>query len=201
MEAGDPVPDPSSFQINSKQGPRAGAQGQDKQGPRSGFQINFEQGPRAEAQGQDKQDPRPGYGQVNLSMGVSPQKGGDAMSKEFDPRPRVGRALDKIIQSCSFSPYDSNRSRLLGAEDRNIGQEVDKSLAPIVEIDGLEQSGDNEETGAVPKESNWDRMENDETQGFLLTLLTTDKEQIEVVAAILDAQPASKCVRGRDRKC
>lgn len=48
--------------------------------------------------------------------------------------------------------------------------------------------------------SNWDRLGEGDPQGLLLTLLNTDQKQIEVVAAILDAQPVSNAGNDGDRK-
>lgn len=45
-------------------------------------------------------------------------------------------------------------------------------------------TGSGEEAGADLQESNWDRLEKEDSQGLLLSLLATDKERIEVVAAI-----------------
>lgn len=42
------------------------------------------------------------------------------------------------------------------------------------------------------EESNWDRLGAEESQGLLVSLLNMDREQLEVVADIFDAQAIAR---------
>lgn len=82
------------------------------------------------------------------------------MFREHDPCPRVGRAFERIIRSCSSAR--ENRSGLDELVKSNVRMtEVSKqNSAEAGGLTGTELGGD---TKAKPMVSNWDRMEEGDT--------------------------------------
>lgn len=127
----------------------------------------------AKAHENGKQGPRPDSMPVDPSLGVSLQKGNNAVSRDYDPCPRVGRAIERIIQSCSS--LTANHSDLVEV-DRTSVQEAENIIPRYADASDLMYTGHGGKTDAEPMGSNWDRMEKDETRGLLMTLLNTDRE-------------------------